>query len=65
MFALNETPKAIGLLVGGIVFAVFALSKFLLPTVTGAEPPLLKPAVPLIGHVVGLIKDAGTFPNKI
>lgn len=37
--------------------ALFLLKRVLFPTVSPREPPVLRPAIPFVGHVVSLIRE--------
>ncbi|KAF4966884.1 hypothetical protein FSARC_5497 [Fusarium sarcochroum] len=49
------------LTVVGVLFTAILLHKLSSPSLDGQEPPLLKPRVPIIGHLIGIIKYKGAY----
>ncbi|KAF4999383.1 hypothetical protein FGRMN_2524 [Fusarium graminum] len=49
----------------GVVLIAFVLHKLSSPTLDVCEPPLLKPRVPIIGHLVGLLKYQNTYMKRL
>ena len=39
----------------GVIGAIYLVDFWLTPRLDPREPPLLKPKVPLIGHIIGLL----------
>ncbi|RKL04783.1 hypothetical protein BFJ71_g3564 [Fusarium oxysporum] len=40
---------------------LFLLSRYVSPSVESLEPPLLKPRVPLVGHIISMFSEGGGF----
>jgi hypothetical protein len=39
----------------------FLLGRYVSPSVDSLEPPLLKPRVPLVGHIISMFSEGGGF----
>ena len=52
---LSNLSSINALIFGGLMVAIFLVNFLLTPRLDSSEPPLLKPSVPFIGHVVGII----------
>jgi hypothetical protein len=53
---------SVSIILAGILLLIFVADRIMTPRMEQQEPPLLKPTVPWIGHIVGLIqKSAGYF----
>ncbi|KAM0335031.1 hypothetical protein ACHAQA_000065 [Verticillium albo-atrum] len=35
------------------------------PAIEASEPPVLKPTIPIIGHIISIIRDQGSFLHKL
>lgn len=40
---------------------LFILSRYVSPSVESLEPPLLRPRVPLVGHIISMFSEGGGF----
>ncbi|KAG5746359.1 hypothetical protein H9Q70_010950 [Fusarium xylarioides] len=49
------------LTVVAVLFTAILFYKLSSPSLDGQEPPLLKPRVPIIGHLIGIIKYKGAY----
>ncbi|KAF5023470.1 hypothetical protein F66182_4470 [Fusarium sp. NRRL 66182] len=45
----------------GALFVAVMLHKLSTPALDSLEPPLLKPSIPIIGHIIGMMKHQGTY----
>ncbi|KAJ6441080.1 cytochrome P450 [Purpureocillium lavendulum] len=62
--ALGSSPRTATLLAAivlGAGLAVSFLGWLLTPSLDPREPPLLKPTIPLVGHIINLIRFQGEF----
>jgi hypothetical protein len=49
-----------------VLLAVAALVGHVLsPNVDGREPPVLKPRIPIIGHLISMIRDQAHFLSRV
>lgn len=55
----GKVPVAIAVV--SIALIIFALSKFLTPELDPLEPPCLKPTIPLVGHIIGIIQHQSNY----
>ena len=55
-----EEPTAMALVIGGLI-ALYLLNVLTTPRLDAREPPLLKPAVPLVGHIIGLLRHQSGY----
>jgi hypothetical protein len=54
-----ESPVYLGL--GILVVIFYLIRKITTINIDQQEPPLLKPRLPLIGHIIGLMKHEATY----
>lgn len=52
------------LLAGGLVIAI-ALDWLMTPSHASSEPRLVKPSIPWIGHIIGMLRKQGAFHHYI
>lgn len=45
--------------------ALYLLKRVLLPAVSAREPPVLRPAIPFVGHVVSLIREKTSMFDRL
>lgn len=51
----SVTPRNVFILGGVIAASIWLLDFILSPRLDPDEPPLIKPTIPLIGHIIGLL----------
>jgi hypothetical protein len=62
MFGLAENlASPTLLLVAGVPVLLYLIIEFLRPKLDSQEPPLVRPKIPLIGHVIGLIQHGNSY----
>lgn len=44
-----------------IALAIAALMKLLTPAMDPCEPPLVKPTIPIIGHIIGIVQHQSSY----
>jgi len=49
----------------GIIAAIYLLDFLVAPRLDPREPPLIKPKVPLIGHIIGLLWYQYSYHNVV
>jgi hypothetical protein len=54
-------PRDVVILGGVIVASIWLLDFILSPRLDPNEPPLIKPTIPLIGHIIGIIRHQNTY----
>ena len=52
-------------LLGSAILALYLWSKLSSLQLDPQEPPVLKPKVPFIGHIIGLLYHAGEYYNVL
>ena len=55
--ALRDMSPGVLTALCALPLALFLVKRVLYPTVTAREPPVLRPAIPFVGHVVSLIRE--------
>lgn len=53
------------LLLAGVAALLVGLDKLLTPSVSSSEPWLLKPSIPLIGHIINLLRYENDFHHRL
>ncbi|KAI6371839.1 hypothetical protein MCOR25_003867 [Pyricularia grisea] len=53
------------LLLAGVAALLVGLDKLLTPSVSTSEPWLLKPSIPLVGHIINLLRFENDFHHKL
>lgn len=48
-----------------LVPLVFMLKKLLFPNFDPREPPVLRPKLPVFGHIVSLVRESGSFYARL
>ena len=51
----------IAVILGGIIALSFLINVLATPRLDPREPPLLKPSIPLIGHIIGIISRQNEY----
>lgn len=52
----STTPATMAVL-AALPLALFLLKRVFLPTVSAREPPVLRPTIPFVGHIISLIRE--------
>jgi hypothetical protein len=52
-------------LIGGVIAVIFLVNMLLTPRLEPGEPPLLKPKIPLIGHIIGIIYHQSDYHRRV
>lgn len=58
--SLHITPTT-SIILGGLVALSFLINVLATPRLDPNEPPLLKPSIPLIGHIIGIISRQNEY----
>lgn len=53
------------LIIGGVIIVVVFTDAILTPRLDSSEPPLLKPSIPLIGHIIGIIRYQNEYHRML
>lgn len=48
-----------------LVPLVFILKKLLFPNFDPREPPVLRPRLPVFGHIISLVRESGSFHARL
>lgn len=46
---------------GGMIFGIFLLNFLMTPHLSPDEPPLVKPSIPWIGHIINVLRKQNSF----
>ena len=63
----DGSPRSLGAIAGivALPLVVFLVNKLLFPTVDPREPPILRPRVPVFGHVYSLMRETGVYYSRL
>jgi hypothetical protein len=61
---LANTPVMV-FTIAAMPLIVYLLNKIIFPTVDPREPPVLRPKVPFIGHIVSLLSEKTRFFDRL
>lgn len=62
---IDAAPGPTLTIVIGAVVALYLLNVLATPRVYPGEPPLIKPTIPLIGHIIGLFWHKEQYHNVV
>ena len=63
----DGAPRSPGAIAGivALPLVVFLLNRLLFPTVDPREPPILRPKVPVFGHIYSLMRETGAYYSRL
>jgi hypothetical protein len=58
-------PTKVLLAITAVLALIVSLAHLLSPPHDGREPPVLKPRIPVIGHLLSIIRHQSTFLSRL
>lgn len=65
MMVLENTPLLAATVAVIVAVATVLVQKWLSPTVDAREPPLVPPRIPVIGHIISMIREKAGFYTRL
>jgi hypothetical protein len=62
---LSEVPTGATGLAIALVAALVLLGRLLAPKIGPSEPPILKPRIPFVGHIIGMMREKNSFYQRL